>query len=82
MRARADNLNLVLRLTPAAPTRPIDPVRPCRLIACTNFGLRNCEPLSVCTMHPATLAPSVCLRATAESNAATAKLDLIRSLIE
>ena len=41
-------------LSPAAPTRPIEPTMSWRLSARTNFRLRNCDPRSVCRMQPAT----------------------------
>ncbi len=69
-------------LSPAAPTRPLLPTRWWRLMAWTNFRLRNCDPLSVCTMQPATSAPSAARRATALLSAATASLDFILESIE
>ena len=41
-------------LSPAAPTRPIEPTISCLPRAWMNLRLRNCEPLSVCRMQPAT----------------------------
>ena len=42
-------------LSPAAPTRPIEPTMSWRFRARTNFRLRNCDPRSVCRTQPATV---------------------------
>lgn len=65
-------------LSPAAPTRPIEPTMWCRLSWPTSFLDRNCDPRSVWSTQPATPAPSARRRATALFNAATANEDLIR----
>lgn len=65
-------------LSPAAPTRPIDPTMWWRLRACTNFRLRNWLPRSLWTTQPAT-SPRL---ATALSSAATASRDFILESIE
>jgi hypothetical protein len=43
-------------LSPAAPTLPIEPAIPWRPRARTNFRERNCDPRSLCRMHPERLA--------------------------
>lgn len=65
-------------LSPAAPTRPIEPTMSWRLSAWTNFLLRNCDPRSVCSTQPATSAPCARRRSAALFNASTASRDFIR----
>ena len=65
-------------LSPAAPTRPIDPTMSCRRSSRAMARLRNWLPLSACRMHPAT-SPR---RATAFRTASTASFAVIRSEIE
>ena len=65
-------------LSPAEPTWPIDPTMWWRVRARWTFRERNCDPLSVWNMQPAT-SPR---RATALLMAATASRAFIRSSIE
>lgn len=68
----------IAALSPAAPTRPIEPTMSCRRSSRAMARLRNWLPLSACKMHPAT-SPR---RATALRSASTASFEVIRSLIE
>lgn len=74
-RAKKDSM---AALSPAAPTRRIELTIPWRFSAPMCLRLRNCDPRSVCTMHPAT-SPRP---ATTLFNAFTAMRDFIRESIE
>jgi hypothetical protein len=65
-------------LSPAAPTRPMEPTMSWRPRAWTNFRLRNWLPRSLCRMQPAT-SPR---RATALLSAVVANRNFIRESIE